>query len=69
MYFDQRARACSCIRMAENDNKTIENHRKSTFSIMRTRGSCKALEEKGYYTTKVNNNTIKLNVHTTWYCI
>ena len=28
--------------------KTFENHEKSTFSIMRTRGSCKAREEKRF---------------------
>ena len=45
VYFDQQTHDCACIRMVENDGKHSKII-KSTFFIMRTRGSCKAREEK-----------------------
>ena len=49
VYFDQRTHACVCICMRLHGQKwwkTFENHDKSTFFFMHTRGSCKANEEK-----------------------
>ena len=46
VYFNQQAHACACVGMVKNDRKHWKMMKKSTFSIMRTRGSCKAHEEK-----------------------
>ena len=49
MYFIQRLHSCACIHMVENDEKHSKINVKSTFIIMRTRGSCKAREEKRFH--------------------
>ena len=46
VYFHQRTHACASVRIFENDQKHLKMSLKSTFFIMRTRGTREPYKEK-----------------------